>query len=249
MSDRTPKPGSPEWWKTHGSSPGDAEWWDRHGISETVRNERPYVRYTAEDLESVREEYSGLPQKGQRSFMTRYATDGLWWASKGEAERLKQKKWLRGKCDGWLIKRHPPPDLGLDPIYAELRPDADAARTGREVWEAHPDDASKPLICPDDSPWPGEPVPDWRVLDAEKMRRCKHIARSKAPDDHHGVNTDEVHSHLPAGKYIFPPRPKKDVHEEHDHNEDYSTKPKERHETIRRSGGSWRGSDSAARVT
>jgi hypothetical protein len=215
-----------------GLSPASDKWWKKHGISLAVREGRPYTRYTADNVEPVRKEYRDLPQRGQRSFMTRVATDGLWWESDDEEERKHQKAWVPRKCDGWLIKRRPPPDLGLDPIFAELRPDANAVRTGPTDWHAHPDEESgEPLICPADSPWSGEELKEWRIFGAGMMRRNGHIGRGKHPDDHCGVNTDEVHPHVPAGKYIFPPTPKIDVDVQHDHNEAFSTKSRERDKT------------------
>jgi hypothetical protein len=70
---------------------------EEHAISLEVWDSRPYARWETDDLEPIRAAYADLSTKG---FMTKIA-----------------KQW-----GGYLINRHAPP-LGLDKIYAEIRPD------------------------------------------------------------------------------------------------------------------------------
>ncbi len=108
---------------------------------------------------------------------------------------------------GWLITRHPPPlAVARPPVYPELRPMHPVKTRGPRVhW--HGDGPE-----PEGLTW-GQRMPgsrkDWQA----------HIDRSKAEDDHHTVNTDEVHSHQAVAKYVFATGPKVDGAYVHDHDD------------------------------
>ncbi len=82
-----------------------------HGISREVWRSRPYLRWTTNDVEAIRQAYAGLSARG---FMVRIAR----------------------QSPGWIITRHAPPGMGLPSIYAEIRPDT-AVRTGPPTKHYH----------------------------------------------------------------------------------------------------------------
>jgi hypothetical protein len=185
-------------------TPDDEQWWEEHGISLDVRDARPYQRYTVANREPVRDEYRSLPQSWQKGFMTRVCTDGI------------SKDGVEEKCAGLLIMRHPPRGLDLPPIYAELRPDADNVKTGQKKWHYHADPPQdKDPVHPETD----KPLSKSLIYSADVMRQNRHIDRRKSHDDHKGDNDPGVHSHQPMGKYIFPPKPKKDARWYHDHDD------------------------------
>ncbi len=105
---------------------------------------------------------------------------------------------------GYVIVRHAPEGLGLGHVYAELRPDKPVV-TGPPTRHFHGDDGIEPNV----------PVAERHRHPAALMR--SHIARAKQPDDHHGVNSNEVHEHVPKAKYVFPPSGKRERRWHHDH--------------------------------
>ena len=111
---------------------------------------------------------------------------------------------------GWVISRHPPPlAIPLPPVYPELRPMHPVKTRGPRVhW--HGDGGE-----PEGLTW-GQKMPgsrkDWQ----------DHIRRSKAEDDHHGLNTDEVHSHQEVAKYVFATKARTDGAYVHDHDRAWS---------------------------
>ncbi|MGA7420898.1 MAG: hypothetical protein WBW80_23145 [Acidimicrobiales bacterium] len=106
---------------------------------------------------------------------------------------------------GWVIMRQPPP-MGppLPPIYPELRP-IEAVKTHGPRVHWHGD---------------GEPPTDltWsQGMPGDRHNWQSHIARKKAEDDHHGVNTEEIHRHQDFAKYVFATVAKVDAWYQHDH--------------------------------
>ena len=152
------------------------------GISPTVAVSRPYVRWTRESRQSVRQAYKSLPLAGQRAAMVRRA----------------------GQCDGFVITRHAPPGLGLDPVYAELRPD-EAVETGTIEHDHEKAFAGKPA------------------------RRAKHIDM-----EHGGADLIGLHKHPRTAKYLFPPNPLRERRYKHDHAECYAHRPEKRAQHVRR---------------
>jgi hypothetical protein len=163
---------------------GEAEssFFEDHGITPEVAGARPYIRWTLENVQPVRDGYAGLNQY-QRAFMTRLAK----------------------QSHGRIISRRPPPGMGLEHIYPEIRPD-NPVRTQPPTTHYHGD----PQLAPDDLPAKRIYRPDGKAI-------ANHIARKKAADDHHGVNTNEMHTHVHLAKYVFPPAPKKDEVYSHYH--------------------------------
>ena len=97
------------------------KWWAERGVADEVRAARPYVRWTTENTEPVRDAYAELSE-GQRGTL-------LGWAR---------------QSDGLVIYRHsfervPPGELRY--VYPEIRPDERvdgfaAARAGEEEEQA-----------------------------------------------------------------------------------------------------------------
>ncbi len=103
---------------------------------------------------------------------------------------------------GWVISRSAPPmPVSLPHIYPELRP-LNAVKTQGPRTHWHGDGE------------PPEGLPEFQMFQGNS---AAHIARGKAADDHHSVNTEEVHSHQRLAKYVFPSSPMKDEWYEHDH--------------------------------
>jgi hypothetical protein len=95
---------------------------DERGILPEVWEDRPYVRWTTEDIFPVLKGYAGLNQY-QRAFMTRMAK----------------------QSPGWSITRHPVP--GAPPIYPEIRPDnAVETRSPTRHWHGAGEPPEEPGI-------------------------------------------------------------------------------------------------------
>jgi hypothetical protein len=173
------------------------------GISREVRDRRPYIRWTMDDIRPVQEAYRDLP--GDQEFMSRVAR----------------------KADGWVMNRHAALD-GDPHVFAEIRPD-NPVETKNPTWHWHGDDHSKRPLglgykrvpkppSGEERPAPTDLSPR-HIHTAEDME--EHINREKWKDDHFGQNTDEIHSHANLAKYIFPPSPKREIYRSHDHTEQY----------------------------
>ena len=170
-----------------------AEWWAEHGVADEVRAARPYVRWTTDDLEPVREAYGGLTRGQQRTLV----------------------RWAR-QSDGLVIYRHSFERVlagELRYVYPEIRPD-EPVHT-QTIWHYHgPPTSTRPP-----NPHTGNPLRPEDVRTPESMTR--HIARDRDPDDHRGVNSDEVHSHRGLAKYLFPPSATVPVPWLHSHRDEY----------------------------
>lgn len=167
--------------------------WAEHGVTDEVRAARPYVRWTMDDLEPVREAYAGL-SPGQRKTLLRWAR----------------------QSDGLVIYRHSFEQVSVGElryVYPEVRPDH-AVQTD-VVWHYHGAPQSEPLLHPRS----GKPLPARRIQSPESM--TSHIARDRDPDDHRGVNSGEVHSHPQMAKYLFPPSATMPVPWFHAHLDEY----------------------------
>src|SRR4051794_38219356 len=96
------------------AKPGSDQWLKEHHIRRDVWDNRPYVRYSPENLGPVREEYLGLTE-GQRPFATMIANGG---------RNPFRKTHPETQDGGFLIMRHAPPGLEqFGKVYAEMRPD------------------------------------------------------------------------------------------------------------------------------
>ncbi|MDP9224729.1 MAG: DUF3854 domain-containing protein [Actinomycetota bacterium] len=204
-------------------SPDDERFWKEHGIDPAIAAARPYVRYTREDREPVRDEYAPL-SRGQRSYMTRVA--GKRWCPKCKSNRESDDCPECGcKCEsgGYVIKRHAPRGLRLSHVYAELRPDK-PVKTRPPTWHFHPTDPSDEIPT-----YPsGKPLLEKHIYTAKSMWKNGHIDRAKSKDDHCGKNAEVVHKHEHEGKYLFCPSGKVPRTWSHDHDEDYAGKPEKR---------------------
>lgn len=152
-------------------------WWAERGVAEEVRDARQYVRWRTDDLEPVRDAYAGLGQ-GQLNTMLRWAR----------------------QSDGLVIYRHSfeqVPRGELRYVYPEIRPDQAVQTT--ITWHYH----GTPLGESPCHPTSGNALRPADVHTPESM--AAHIARDREADDHHGVNSEQVHSHRNMAKYLFPP--------------------------------------------
>ena len=129
-----------------------------HAISPEVWEARPYVAYTAGNLEPVSKAFEGFAPN--------------------------QRKWAENrarKSDGFIMVQYAVPGLDLLDIPPQLRPYHPILRGIK--WDYHPfDDPPDDFIPvkPD-----GSPLPDKRRSRA--WARRLHILRDKDPDDHHGA--------------------------------------------------------------
>jgi hypothetical protein len=165
----------------------------KRGIPAEIWRSRPYLWWTPEHPEPAKEPFADL-SAGQRQHIAKIVR----------------------QAPGWVIHRSPPPLWPPRPkIYPELRP-------------VNPD--------PNDEEWRGvktrgpqvhwhgngpepEGLKPWHRLPGgpgSKTWRA-HIGRDKTVDDHHGVNTEEVHSHQKRAKYVFPSAATLDGAYVHDH--------------------------------
>jgi hypothetical protein len=94
------------------------KFFSRHAIAPHIWRVRPYVRWTPDDPEPVRQAYAGL---STAPFMVRLAR----------------------QQPGWIITRHAPPGIGAEHIYPEIRPD-NPVRTGPPRRHYHGDPALAP---------------------------------------------------------------------------------------------------------
>jgi hypothetical protein len=173
-----------------------AEWWAEHGVADDVRAARPYVRWTTADPEPVREAYAGLSE-GQQKTLLRWA----------------------GQSDGLVIYRHSferVPAGELRYVYPEIRPDQPVQT--QTIWHYH----GQPTPERPRHPSTGNPLRAEHVHAPESM--TLHIARDRDPDDHCGVNSDQVHPHRGLAKYLFPPRATVPVPWLHSHRDEYWTR-------------------------
>lgn len=172
------------------------DFFTEHGISPEVWHARPYVRWTTDDVQSVKQAYAGL---STGRFMVKIAR----------------------QFPGWVITRHAPPNMGLDRIYPEIRPDSPVF-TGAPIRHYHGDGPTPDGVSPR------------HVHSARNMRW--HIERNKFPGDHRGQNSQEVHEHHDPAKYVFPPTPKVERPYFHDHSA-FRTAEKRDNHVRRRHGG------------
>jgi hypothetical protein len=187
-----------------------AEWWAEHGVADEVRAARPYVRWTTDDVEPVREAYAGLTP-GQQTTLLRWAAES----------------------DGLIIYRHsfePPRDF-LGRVYPEIRPDQPVVT--ETIWHYH----GPPSDEPPSHPSTGTPLPAQHVHTREEMQ--EHIARSRDPDDHRGRNTRKVHPHRRLAKYLFPPAARGKVAMAHSHKQEFANRVLYRRSEKRRVPGGW----------
>ena len=163
------------------------DFFSKRGIDPDIARERPYVRWTREDIAPVRKAYTRL-NKNQRAYMSRLAR----------------------QSGGWIITRHTVP--GAPKIYAEIRPD-NRVETGPPVRHWHgsgepSEDAYEPGVSVLER---GSEA--WR--DHCRKANEANAENGIEAEDHRLV--ENVHEHPDAAKYVFPPSPKRDKPWVHDH--------------------------------
>lgn len=145
------------------------------GIPEEIWRARPYVWWTPEDPTPATELFARL-DPGQRAFVAK----------------------LVHQAPGYAIVRRPPPMTPpLADIYPELRP-LEPVRTQGPRTHWHGD--GEP---PADLLW-YQTVPGTRTTWQPHIDRPKDHPERARPDEHRGVNTEELHEHQALAKYVFP---------------------------------------------
>jgi hypothetical protein len=137
---------------------------------------------------------------------------------------------LAHQSDGWVITRHAIP--GESHIYAEIRPDKKVV-TGPPVRHWH--GSGEP---PEKAYEPGT-----KILTRGTVawgHHCRRVEEDKAEEDtSHGARED-VHEHIDAAKYVFPPSPTRDEPWPHDHERGYSAEYYKRYpEALKRHLENW----------
>ncbi|HVA05129.1 MAG TPA: hypothetical protein VNG12_00135 [Acidimicrobiales bacterium] len=162
----------------------------KRGISEDIWRARPYVWWTPDDLEPATAPFRGL-SKRQQKFIKRSVRQG----------------------PGWVITRYPALD-GLPPIYPELRPiDPVMTDPGRKHWHG---DREMPKDVKLRWRLPGTRE-TWKPHINAGLDENGDVKEKVEPEDHCGINAEDVHQHPHRGKYLLPPSRKIEVRRPHDH--------------------------------
>jgi hypothetical protein len=188
------------------------EWLDEHGIGREEIEAHGIKRYSKNDVSEVQAEYSTLPQPPQKQYMTRIAR----------------------QHDGLLIPHHAAPGMGLEHVYAQIRPDKEVFTGESHHHELH-DDVRRWAYHLARHPDHGDLDLTDAEVDAMTDEQLREIARTprlcETPKrDKNGarikqeIRGDRHHTHYDSGKYIHPPGPMETI--EHDHAVDFAGKPK-----------------------
>jgi hypothetical protein len=192
------------------SEVGSEKWLAKHGILPDVWKERPYVRYSPDNLQPILDEYEGLADD-QRKFAQMVARGGKDPYKRDNLEKYPKGHEKRVDAGGFLIMRQAPPGLErFGKVHAEIRPD-NAVATKLRTWEYHGPRPYPPQVKIDAKTGRpckpkeagGGPIAKSRLHTPESM--YEHIRRDKFEDDHFpgDPRLDEVHSHQDVAKYCF----------------------------------------------
>jgi hypothetical protein len=165
------------------------------GISEEIWEGRPYMRWP-DPLTRDEWEYE-IPDVS--------ALSGAYFGLEGAQRRYMER--LARQSPGWVIMRHPVP--GRDHVYAEIRPDI-KVETGPPVrhWHGTGD-------APEETNEPGVSILDYGSYAwAEHVRKVNKD--DSEPDTDHAARED-VHEHIDAAKYVFPPSGRREEPWVHEH--------------------------------
>jgi hypothetical protein len=180
----------------------------KHAIAEEIWQARPYERWEIRDPGNIARRHFAAMNKDQKAHVNKVVNT----------------------APGWVIVRHPPPEMGLDKIYPEQRPDwLVQSEQPRRHWHS----SGEP---PPDPKWyrvfTGDPDDPYSSLyahihqkdESEDETKPKHpddergaAGRNRKRNQHLGTNTQEIHTHFDFAKYVFPPSPKMDRAWRHDH--------------------------------
>lgn len=177
------------------AKPGTREWWAQHGISEEVADRRPYVPWTPDNLEPIKEGYAGLSPPQLRTL----------------------ERWAR-QTDGLVIYRHYfggalPDEDQRRRVYPEIRPEQAVVTETTTHYHGPPRPADDLPLHPST----GNPLPKKHVH--TPYSTTKHIDAK-----HGGVNPDDVHAHEHRAKYLFPPSAKGLAPWIHSHKTEYEAR-------------------------
>ncbi|MFZ2055926.1 MAG: hypothetical protein WAV54_00765 [Acidimicrobiales bacterium] len=179
----------------------------KRGISEKIKERRPYIPWGEDNLDPVRAAYGGL------------GTAGLNFALR-----------IAEQSPGYLIGRHPPEGLGLDPIYPEFRPKNAVRTDDRPHRHLHLRDGMSPQkgIVPARFVISGKSLRDhvnhgsitYLLYDDHGI--CGKQQNIRTPPgqivtEHCGMDCWHVHEHVSWAKYVFPIGDKVDETRWHDH--------------------------------
>lgn len=141
------------------------------------------------DLDRFFKEHGIAPEVGRGRYdpWTMEAPEKVYDAWPDEQNRGFARRKIATKSDGLIIRRFPPPGLGLPPVYAELRPDED-------------------IVIDEHNHWHGERPPN-----ADERKRLKRKWIHKPGDmqrhikkHHGGKNINHVHTVETRTHYVFP---------------------------------------------
>lgn len=178
------------------ADPDHLSWFTARAITDEIRQARGYARWTADEITPATDPAGDLADDQQRAV----------------ARMAKQAG------GGWVITRHAPPlSSPLPRIYPEYKPDKPMRIPGWRHWHG---DGTEPEGL---EPWVRDRSPKHtrREHPDKDCPLCAHINRGaaepKSPDDHRGVNTEEIHSHTRYAKYWHIPKPQVEETWTHDH--------------------------------
>jgi hypothetical protein len=157
-----------------------------HAIEEEVFDARGYHRYKKGDPEGLLRKVEGYPD-AERQLVPAWPEDNANFAD-----------YIAKQQPGLIIPRYAPPNLDLDHVYAEIRPDhAIRTRVYKHYHARRPptDEERDEVMRQKDA------RSDW-VSDYWTLR--KHIRKSRKRGGHAGWNPNGVHWRIKRAKYIFP---------------------------------------------
>jgi hypothetical protein len=125
--------------------------------------------------------------------------------AKGQQNYMKR---LATQSPGWVIVRHPVP--GREHVYAEIRPDK-KVETGPPVRHWH--GKGEP---PEETREPGVSILDHGSY--AHSEHCRKVNKDDSEPDTAHEKRDDVHEHIDAAKYVFPPSGRREAPWEHNHN-------------------------------
>jgi hypothetical protein len=136
------------------------------GIRPEIAEARPYLRWTRENTQPLKDAWYPFVSKGQRSFVGKVAN----------------------QSDGYVITRHPPPGLGLELVPAEIRPDNEVDTRPAYYQRQREADGREPKLAKYIFP-PSSLLERERWHDHAEMKpehRARHIERAHGGEDIRG---------------------------------------------------------------
>jgi hypothetical protein len=166
------------------------EFLKEHAISEEVFDARGYYCYEKDDPEGLLRKVEG-DADDERQVVPAWPEDNADFA-----------EYIAKQQPGLIIPRYAPPDLGLEHVYAEIRPDG-PIQTRKPYQHYHdrrrPTDEEREKVMRQK-----DARSDW-VSNSWTLR--KHIRKSRKRGGHGGWSPSGVHPRFTWAKYVFPKGP------------------------------------------